>query len=189
MKKKAVRLLVWSQVIFILTILVCFVINPEVVLKNYALSVYGTQLKTVVPYAVGFVVSAFLVVKTAQTLPKDTLLNRRLSRLLLVLAVLLLGVLLTPFTLNSVFWHLHGYVTFALFITELGTGLWLVIKTREDLLDIILYTAQVTGFIVSILSLGEISILHFLVFGQLIAVCGFAGLLTRAVSRIEQVKI
>ncbi len=188
MKKQALRYLIGSQVLYLVTLLVCFSIKPEVLLDNRAISLYGSETGTAVPYVIGFLGAAYLILRAALLLPKFVSVNRTLSRWLIVLSGLLAGLTITPYTINSALFYLHATFAFLLFVVELGLGFWLVIKARKDGIDTVLFLAQATGFVISLLSLGEIKVLHLLVVGQLIAIGMFALLLTRAVHRIEEIQ-
>ena len=167
------------------TLFVCFCISPDILLDNRAISLYGSEPRTVAPYALGLLGSAYLIFKTSRSLPKDNSTNQALSKCLCILAGLIVGLTATPYTLNSVLFYVHATFAFSLFLFELGLGFWLMLKARRDVIDIILFTGQAAGFTISMLSLGEIKVLHLLVVGQLITVWMFALLLTRAVYRIE----
>lgn len=187
MKKQALRYLIGSQVLYLATLLACFCINPDVILDNQAISLYGSQSATAVPYVFGLLGGAYLILKASRSLPKDIPTNQALSKCLVVLAGLLVGITVTPFTLSPALFYIHATFAFSMFLFELGLGFWLMLKARRDAIDYLLFIGQAIGFTISVLSLGEIEVLNLLVVGQLISVWMFALLLTRAVYRIEEI--
>jgi hypothetical protein len=185
MKNRAVKYLINSQVLFLATLMACFFIRPDVLLDNRAISMYGSESATAIPYVLGFLGSGYLILKAAISMPKDTRTNQTLSKCLVALSILLVGLTITPYTLNQALFYIHAAFAFSLFLFELILGLWLVLKTRKDVIDGVLFTVQAIGFVISTLSLDGIKVLNLLVVGQLIAIWMFALLLTRAVYRIE----
>lgn len=65
-------------------------------LENRAISLYGSERPTFIPYVTGFLTAAFLLVKAAQLIPKNVPENRSLSKSLIILAILLVGLTITP---------------------------------------------------------------------------------------------
>ncbi len=193
MRQQAVRYIVLSQLVFVCTIIICALIEPRIVFDNIALSVYGSLPDTILPFAAGMLMVAAILLRAANALPKSNQTNQTLARLFLVLAILLVGLVMTPININDFFYVSHIIVAISLFTVELAASAWLLIKTRQGLAQAwpgyILYGLQITGFLVTGLSSSEVGWFQLQATGQIIATFSFAAILIRTVAQIEHVKL
>jgi hypothetical protein len=167
----AARLLVWAQLAFWAGIAVCFAVSGGGLSHNHGFSVYGGQASTAVPWATGFLAACALIWRAS------TLAYTRELRLLVTLMLLLL---LTPDTLNQVFYVAHIVASVALFLYQAILGLWLA---RDAELRA-LYAVQIAGGIVA--GLSELQWIGLLSPGILAFQVAFGVLLVLAVDRDKQ---
>ena len=185
MNHKAVRFLVGSQFLFLVGLIICILIKPGVVSSNGALSVYGTISSTAIPYSISLFLATCLTFKAAQNLSQNSKTNKTLSRFLKILAVLQLGILVTPFSVNDWLFYAHMLIALSFFFAELTIGLWLLKRARFDFVNLLLVSLQITGSLIALLSIEQIKVLELIALGQLIAVVSFAVILNRSVIKIE----
>lgn len=102
------------------------------------------------------------------------------------MSVLLVGILITPFTYSKAFFYIH--ITFAslLWLVELRAAIWLVSKVRKDLLSQSLLALQISGLILVIISSSYLAVIHLHALGQLTTALAFSVLLMRTVVKIEE---
>lgn len=142
------RLLLKAQLAFWACVVVCFVLSDGGLSHNHGFSVYGGRLSTIVPWAVGFLIAAFFILRAAAVLDES---DRALAQGLRVIVALLLGVLFTPDTLDRFFYDAHIVASVALFLFEAIVGLWLV--RRSNVRAVLqMYVIQIAGGIVAGLS-------------------------------------
>src|SRR5579871_2566719 len=112
---EAVRLVVLGQVCFVATMLVCCSISPSWVAVRLGLSYYGNDLRTVFPYALGFVLCVALTGAGLKRLRPPSARGRRLQQALAGVLALMLLIPLTPYRLDAVLEWLHLGIATALF--------------------------------------------------------------------------
>lgn len=139
------RLLLKAQLAFWLSVVVCFLVDDGGLGDNHGFSVYGGSWHTIVPWTVGFVAAAVLMLQAAATLDGD---DPALARCIRVNVYLLLGVLLTPDTIDQVFYVAHIVASVLLFLYQAGFGLWLVLRARTRP-TAWLYAVQIAGGLVA----------------------------------------
>ena len=189
MKYKAVRKIVYSQIIFGITLLVCYMLWPASNGELHALSDYGTSLPTAVPYAAGFLAVMALMFGAARDLPQTTDVNRKLSKIFVALALALPVLVATPYTWNTFLFVVHMGAGGFLYVTELVVAVWLATRLFRDRINLMLVGLQLTGGLAMFFALDQIGVLHAqnVVFGQALALVAFSLLLVRVVLRIEKV--
>lgn len=106
---------------------VCIVIRPQSLRVNYGVSYLGISLSTIVPYAVALL-GAALCVWRASDLLAELDHGPVISRLMKVMALQLVGLLLTPYTR---FDAAHIFFGSTLFLMELGLA-FLAIRWLGD---------------------------------------------------------
>ena len=139
------RLLLQAQVAFWLAMVVCFAVDDGGLSNNHGFSVYGGSWHTIVPWTIGFVAAAVLMLRAAALLDAD---DHVLARCIRVNVVLLLGVLLTPDTVDQLFYVAHIVASVLLFLFQAGFGLWLVLRARTRP-AVWLYAVQIGGGLVA----------------------------------------
>ncbi len=184
MNHKAVQLILASQLVFMGSLLVCLLIDPHIIRNNWALSLYGTQVSTFLPFAVGVLLPSYLLYKASFRLNKQRPVNQKLSKILVLLAVLPLGIAITPIRAGENVWVFHAIFSVAWFLIQLGAGFWLVSQTK-DLVSVLILGILVVSQVLVCLSLEEFDVLNVIAAAQIVAVTSFSVLLMRTVVKIE----
>jgi hypothetical protein len=149
----AARSLLYAQIAFFGFLLLCVAITDAGVSHNHGFSFYGGHPSTLVPYALGFVACALLLARGASQLEHaggET--NVRFALGVRILVLLLLLDLLTPDTINSVFYDAHIAASVALFLFEAVFALWVAARVSPGPVASTLYTLQILGGVVAGLS-------------------------------------
>lgn len=107
-----------------------------------------------------------------------------LSEALIVLALLIISVLLTPYTVNTLFDKAHIFTSSVLFFVELGIAIWLVFITNKNLKNISLLAMQIIGAMIALMSLS--SNIELMLTGQLVAQLAFGFLLINTVDELTR---
>lgn len=122
------RLLLLGAGAFLASIVVCIALDPDGLRLDFGLSYYGTRWSTVIPFALGSLavaVSLWLAAgHSADVAPP--LLRRSLQ----VFAVLLVGVIATPYNAGSLVDVAHTVIGAAAFVIALGQTAWITWRTR-----------------------------------------------------------
>jgi len=181
MRKRVVANLVAAQVSFFFFLLIAVFMTTGAFQRNHGLSFYGEHWSTAVPYGSGFVVCCYFLVNAASLLPKSDRRLRTLSVLLRVLAALMLSVLLTPDTVNSVFNLSHTIASAVLFLYELSFATWLALRCYGDRVIWLLIALQLAAAVLAMLS--DVHVVPYLSEGILFFQLLFSTLLNYSVSR------
>ncbi len=166
---KALKYLLLSQTCFLFFVLICFVLKADEFFKNAALSYYGTNSRTIIPYAAGILSAAYFLFKSSSYLgdiaKKEIKIIKVTSQ---ILAILLIGDLLTPYSINWVFFILHMIQGAALFLTVLLVSIYIVLFIDTKLKNILILSGELIFLTILILSLGFIDVLHLQATAQLV---------------------
>jgi hypothetical protein len=174
--------IVLAQVSFFLLLTLTIFITTKGFKDNRGLSFYGEHWSTAVPYGSGFILCDYFLLRAANALPNNKLVFRRLYVLINILTVMLLGVLLTPDTLNSFFNWSHITASTILFLFELGVGTWLVMQTSKYKIGIGLLGLQFLAGIFAMLS--QFHIVYYLSEGSLFFQLFFGALLIYTTTKL-----
>jgi len=173
MTKLARNLTCGYSAVFVL-LLVCILIRPAGLAANDGLSYFGAYATTIVPYSAAFLLNAYMYWRAGQQVKSPKYLGPSLK----IMAVMLVGLVLTPHTLLD---PIHTVFGATLFSLQLIMSAWLVIKNKFDRVD--------TGLVLSELFAGLMSFyylpkLHGLLLQwQIIFQVSFAALLVRVLDR------
>jgi hypothetical protein len=187
MKYRPVRYLVWGYASFVLFMSVCFLLRPHMFFANWSLSSYGTLRRTIVPYALGFLVSGYLIWRSTTSLPQTTYKFTVLRKTMRVYVLLSIGVLLSPYSLSTLFLCMHVFFASLLFLFELVMGFWLTFKVMRDWWSRLSIFLQLVADVVIILAAGSIHILHWELTAELTALTCFSVVLLRSMSKLLDV--
>jgi hypothetical protein len=190
MKEKTVRFLknpvlgniVLAQISFFLLLTLTVFITTKGFKNNRGLSFYGEHWSTAVTYGGGFILCDYFLLRAANALPKNKPVLKKLALLINILTVLLLGVLLTPDTLNSFFNWSHIGASTVLFLFELGFGGWLTILIYKDWISLGLLFLQFMAGVFAMLS--QFHIVYYLSESSLFFQFFFGILLSYAVAKL-----
>ena len=142
----------------------CMFLLPDAIQTNDGISYYGVHIETVLPFTLGLLATAwysFNIVRTSKGL-----LSREVRFLTAAVGALLVGLVVTPHTLNTFFWAMHVMLGVLLFFTQYILMTWLMVTMRRDTTGVLLVvlTGAVTLFTGYYLS----SAVGYLIFGQLL---------------------
>lgn len=168
------RLLLRAQLAFWACVVACFAVDGGGLSHNHGFSVYGGRPATIVPWAIGFVIAAYFILRGAALLDED---DRSLAQCLRVTVALLLSVLFTPDTVDQLFYDAHVAASIALFLFEAVVGLWLVRCAHVRAVPQ-LYVIQIAGGIVA--GLSQLQWIGLLSPGILVFQVAFGALLVAA---------
>ena len=183
MNKSVIRNLVYSRVAFFGAMAICIVLSQRGITDNQGLSYYGTTWQTFVPYALGFVLTAFFVFRATFGIENDDFQGKFLTVALRLVAVLMLGVLMTPYAISMDVYHIHVMISATLFIIELILAIWFTLYIRPDWINRALILLVLASGIVAYLSLN--STLRYMVQAQLAYELCFALMLLRSLKSMH----
>ena len=171
-----------SQVCFFAMLAVCIPLAPRAIRHHLGVSYFGTNPTTVPAYVIGLLLTGYFLVKAAHALPQHAAPFRTLSEILLILAILVVGVCLTPYSVDAVFDWAHVTASMVLFIVELGLAIWLVVGPCRGTRAAGLLAFQVGGALIAFLS--ELRIVHHMLLGETLTQLAFGALLVRCLWRM-----
>jgi len=180
MERKVVRYILIGQVGLFISLIICALLIRSQNVISDGISYFGVHRKTIIPYAAGIIFCSLSVIKATTYITIDSL--QVLKRALQTVSVLLIGLLLTPYTINTFFNWAHMTVGTLIFLIEMAISIWIVIMTDRDYFYIVLFLIQFTSGVVALLSL--IGTVNLLFYGQFIYQIAFAFLLYNALPRV-----
>lgn len=175
-ERRIARLLILSQVSFFGFLAVCILLIPEGLAANRGISFYGAHPADILPLGLGFLTSSYFLLQAARTMPSHTPAERLAIIALRLMTVLIIGVLITPYSLGYIVDVIHTIIGAALFILQLAMAIWLLAVIVPDWQTVALLVTQLAGGFISLFSL--INILPFLIQGQILFQVAFGLLLT-----------
>lgn len=155
---KALRYLIYGQISFLAFIVICFVLRPDAFRDNEALSYYGTNLTTILPYALGILLASFFMLKSAANLNGDRTKVIRIS--LRAMAFLLVAMLFVPYHINDVFLLAHLAITLLLLLVVLAASFYIVGVLDRRPLNIFIISLELFAVAMLFLSLAGTASLH-----------------------------
>lgn len=182
---RAVRYVTYSQIAFFGMVAICIVLIPRPATGNLGLSFYGTRHATVVLYTAGLLLSGYFLIKAAHALPQDTRTLRLVTEALLALGILVVGVCLTPYSLDMLFDRAHIATSTVLFLVELWLAIWLVYRPCRNTLNAGLLLVQIAGALISMFSvMNEVDLM---LPGELVTQLAFGILMIRCLHQLTRV--
>lgn len=177
---KSARLLLRGQLLLAVSLLLCTALLPQFFFSwnQGGVSNYGVNGRTMVPFSVGFIGCAVMMVLAAFALPDDGTTQTRYLRLAIAAnAVLPLLVTLTTYTykVNSSLNALHVHSSRALTLAEAPLVLWLALRVIPGRAAKWLLAVFCCGFAIGVLTLA--GIVHFLNLAELLTVFSAGALL------------
>ena len=157
---------------------ICILIRPAGLAANDGLSYFGTFKTTIIPYSLAFLVDAYFYLKTAAYIKVDIPTFKYLTMSLQIMAVLLVGLLLTPHTL---FDSIHTMFGATLFSLQFLLSIWLLLKDHFDWQNIALFILEFLSGLAAFYYLPKPNGL--LLQTQLIFQLAFGAMLVRALNR------
>lgn len=176
--RSPLRLLVTAQLCLFIGLLICVLLIPHFLFEanEGGVSNYGTYAKTVLPYTLAFGICGVATIWAARNLGRDDT-DSHLRPLLVVLGILYLFVLFStyPYKLSAFYSNLHHIAGAALVIYSVALGSWLTLFKAHTTTVLALYTVQLIGFLLAVLTfLGAV---HVLFVAELLGSTAFGALL------------
>jgi len=155
---KVPRYLILGQASFLFFAVICFVLEPRAFLENAPFSYYGTHRATFIPYAIGILCAVFCITKAATIIrdKNDVIIRKALFSL----AVLLVGILASPYSVNGYFFAAHIIVSILLLSVVLGVSSVIVFTRDRSAKSRLFYTCEILTVVALVLSQGFVGILH-----------------------------
>lgn len=182
MRKKSVNYLVYSQLSFFGSMFICFALIPEAVTGNLGISFYGNYKKTLIPYTLGLFLTSYFIVKAANALQRAHAELKSISEFMFVIAILIIAVSLTPYSVDTIVDWAHILTSSVLFIVELLLALHITKLTRYRSDIQLLLGLQLMGALIAGASL--LPDTEIMLTGQVITQLAFGILLIRGVDQL-----
>jgi hypothetical protein len=183
MGHRVIKFLLIGQLCLWSGLLVCYLLAPNVVYSNYGISHFGVYKHTILPYGVAFLLCGYFTILAAREIRSTKQIPGQLSQALLVLALCMLAILLTPYTVQPVLDWTHMIAGTILFSFQSVLSGWLVWQ-HPDQRAVLLFSLQLIGCVIAALSLFHFIQLMFT--GQIITQLAFGTLLIHSVLKILQ---
>ncbi len=181
---RAVRYLWLCFGSFVATVVVCLALNTSGLFGHAGLSYFGNLGKTITPYSIGLVASAYFLLRACYTLGSPQgLVSQSFRYGLEGIAIGLFGIVATP-SLSSLHLIRDIHVVFGvlIFILQAILSLYYLIRVRKANADWAFLVLQLVAIIIAILSFGSVGVLKLMLLAQVLAVMAFFALLIRAVN-------
>lgn len=149
----AVALLRLAVVVLVVTVAVCALLGHDATTRRDGLSWFGVHARTVLPYATGLGAVAALQWAAADRLP-DGERTEAVRRFLRVSALLVVGLLLTPYSAGAVVDALHRTFGATLFALQLLVATWFWLTCRGRVAGVLLVVQLVAGLAAAAALLG-----------------------------------
>lgn len=173
----AARYLIFGELGFLALIAVCIVIRPWGLSANQGISYYGNHADTLIPYVLALSTSSYFTFKAAGALPSNHKWFRSLRLPLNLFAAGFIGIVATPYSLNTYFSWAHEIIGALLFGAQLILTLSLTAEEGYPPSMVALLIIQILGVVIGGLSL---QFQHgYLLQGQLVFQLAFGLILIR----------
>lgn len=177
MNHKALTYVLMGQFVFFSCLIICSLLAFNSTLESRGVSYFGINPRTVVPYMLGFLGTAWLCRKAALALP-NLKHKKRLQRMLSLMAIGMVGVAITPYSVATWVFAIHVCFATIVFLAEMFITLWLTFWVASNVVSVLLFGLQTAAAIVSALSLEFIHILNYMFLGQVFCQAAFVVLFT-----------
>jgi CDP-diglyceride synthetase len=180
MKHQSVRYIVYGQICFVAGLALCAALRPHGLSANGGLSYYGSYRETILPYILMLLGPAYFFIKTAELFrqPEQHVVHHTLT----LMSLLILGVMVTPASLNAFTDGLHRAFGIPLFVSQLLFSGWLAKQLRYDGWALLLAATELAGGIGAYIWLSPIH--GWSLEAQLVFQVAFGGLLIYALPRL-----
>lgn len=186
MDVRLTRLLYGSYAGILITLVGGALAMPGVFLDypHNGISLWGNYFPAIIPYSIGFTVTATCMLYAAYILPGAPEQLAVMRRLLVAVAAGLVLLLLTPEEVSTVLYWAHMFAAVYLFVIAGLGAIW--IRAQGDGwsgLDRLLFWTLMAGSAMSFLSVSVVSVLGVLALGQVLALNAGVLLIVRATLR------
>lgn len=180
------KYLLYSQLSLAVSLLICSLIKPGVIVHEGGVSNFGNYLSTFVLYTIGFVLNIIFIYLAGRSVIR--LGDRYLGWALYFIGFITFLVLISTFPRHFSFTYsyIHDYLGIALFSYEFVFSVYmLIIKHTHH--TIALMFVEMVGLFICLLSILKVA--DFLYIGQLVAFIGFALLLLLSFPPIVKIRL
>ncbi len=145
--KKSVQYLVAGLVTFFSLITIAIVIRPAGLFVNSGISYYGNWNETVIPYGLAFIVNSYLLWRASSYIGNKNKIDIGLEIVLRITAVLMIGILLTPYNVFNMtsLNYVHRTIGTAMFSVQMVMAVSIVISNYRDPKYLLLITSTFIG--------------------------------------------
>lgn len=161
----ALKYFIISQVVYWIFIFVAIVILPSSLWANNGFSFFGVNKATIIPYAFAIFGSAYFLYKTKFYLPTKKPFNI-ISSLIPFMIILMIGIVITPYTISDSFGEIHQVLGIILFAMQFVLSIWLTFFVKKCFINYFFFTVLLAGGLLSLFSILGIS--RYLIQGQII---------------------
>ena len=159
---------------------ICVMLKPDGLSVNDGISYFGIYRETLLPYLFGLLGAAYFSVRATTQLPAEMTLLRRAFK---VYALLIVGIVITPYAVAKWVDYLHIAFGSALFSLQLLLSCWLVWRLHYAWWSIVLVLVELVS---GIAALRYLRPAHGLLFqSQVIFQLAFGTLLVLGLQRFE----
>ncbi len=162
-------------------LLICVAIDPESLSANNGFSYFGALPKTVIPYSLAFLSYAFFLWLASINLNEKPQSAKVLKIVLVLIAVLMVGLTITPHTVLA---NIHKFFGSTLFVTQLLTSFYLVVRNGKNYMAYFFIFLMLTSGLFSFYYLSSSG--GFMIQSQLIFQIAFAGILIYYIKNIKK---
>ena len=161
-------------------LVICIFLDPRSLADNNGFSYFGAIGKTVVPYSLAFLIYAFFMWLASNSIKQKNQSAKFLKIVLIIMALFMVGLTVTP---HTVLVNVHKFFGTSLFVTQLITSFYLVVRNGRNYLVYFLIFMMLTSGLFSwyYLSLDE----GFMIQSQLVFQIAFAGILINYLKNIR----
>lgn len=151
-KPNFLRDFIYSQLLLLFFLSVCFLIRPEVILKSEGLSAFGVHIQTVVPYAIAYLLCSYFIGRSVKYMRHNSNPYKIIFYSINTIAILFIALVFTPYAINAGFNWIHTVISTSLFLIELGLIIYLTIITKDNFINILLIIGQIMSGIIAMYS-------------------------------------
>jgi hypothetical protein len=172
----------WSQACLLCGILICLVIRSKQAELNYPVSYFGNFRDTILPYAAGFLLCTYWLIRTVRALPQEM---HAIRVLLSLVATCSLGVLCTPYMTSHLVGWIHLSFAISLLMLEIALSVLLIIRSHNPF-AVVGFAVQLIGGVFAALS--QTGRVHIELMSELAVIVGFGILFSHNLSKLEEAK-
>jgi len=178
--KRGVRSILFGQLCLYVGLAVCVVLKPSGLSVNDGTSYFGIYRETLLPYAFGLLSAAYFAIRASAQLPPNVALLRQA---LVVYALLIVGIVITPYAVGKWVDYLHITFGSVLFSLQLLLSCWLIWQLHYTWWGVALVLIELAS---GIAALRYLRPAHGLLFqSQVIFQLAFATLLVLSLQQFE----
>jgi len=149
---QALKNIILSQVIPWVFFGLCIAILPKGLWENDGFSFFGVNKITALPYVLAILVSSYFLLKAKKYFPGRIPFNT-IAKLIPLMAVLMIAIAITPYTINDAFGMIHQIFGILLFFIQFLLSIWLAFFVSKNRLNQIFFLVMLIGGLMSLFSI------------------------------------